>query len=510
VRYRPPEREAGLTERVVAAFDEITREDPKGDVLVFLPGEREIRDTHLALARRQYRHTEVLPLYARLSVKEQDRVFKPGPTRRIVLATNVAETSLTVPRIRWVVDSGDARVKRYSRRSQIERLHIEPVSQAAANQRAGRCGRVGPGICVRLYDEADFATRAAYSDPEILRSALADVILRMLDLGLGDVESFPFIDPPDPRAVNDGWRRLAEIGAVDDARRLTPMGRQLARIPIDAQLGRMLVEAQKLGVMQEVLPIVAFLGTQDPRERPADRQQQADAAHAEFADPQSDFVGVLSLWNGYRGAHEELTQSKLRDWCAKHFVSFMRMREWRELHRQLLLEAGGASRTVTVSDVYEPLHLALLAGLPTNVARKDEQGIYRGTRERRFKVFPGSALAKKPPAWLFVAQILDLGGKVWGMQCARIEPGWIERQAAHLLKRTCSDPHWSRARGTVQAFEQVSLYGLVLVERRAVTFAKQDPALAHMIFLREALARCEIDCRADFVHANVRVLEEAR
>ncbi|HEX7369607.1 MAG TPA: ATP-dependent RNA helicase HrpA [Rhodanobacteraceae bacterium] len=565
VRYRPPEREAGLTERVVAAVDGITHEDPTGDVLVFLPGEREIRDAHLALSRRQYRHTEVLPLYARLSVKEQDRVFKPGPARRIVLATNVAETSLTVPRIRWVVDSGDARVKRYSRRSQIERLHIEAVSQAAANQRAGRCGRVGPGICVRLYDEADFIARPSYSDPEILRSALSDVILRMLDLGLGDVDAFPFIDPPDPRAINDGWRRLAEIGAVDDARRLTPMGKQLARIPIDAQLARMLVEAQKLGVAQEVLPVVAFLGTQDPRERPPDKQQQADAAHAVFADPQSDFIGVLNLWNAYREAHEVLTQSKLRDWCAKQFVSFMRMREWRELHRQLLLEAGtrdsglgtreekagtrdsglgtrqeqkrqqeqmrvshAASKRshttrgiapsalsspesrVPIPDRYQPIHLALLSGLPTNVARKDEQGVYRGTRERKFKVFPGSALAKKPPPWLLVAQILDLGGKIWGMQCARIEPAWIERQAAHLLKRTCSDPHWSRERGVVQAFEQVSLYGLVLVERRTVTFAKQGPSLAHAIFLREALARCEIDGRADFVRANARVLDEAR
>jgi ATP-dependent helicase HrpA len=525
LRWRPPEGDAGLTERVVDALDDISREDPRGDVLVFLPGEREIRDAHLALSRRQYRHTEVLPLYARLSVKEQDRVFKPGAERRIVLATNVAETSLTVPRIRWVVDSGDARVKRYSRRSQIERLHIEPVSQAAANQRAGRCGRVGPGICVRLYDEADFAARPPYSDPEILRSALSDVILRMLDLGLGDVEAFPFIDPPDPRAVNDGWRRLAEIGAVDGERRLTPMGRQLARIPIDAQLARMIVEAGKLGVTREVLPIVAFLGTQDPRERPADKQAQADAAHRAFADTRSDFIGVLNLWDAYRSALEELTQSKLRDWCGKHFVSFMRMREWGALHRQLLLEAGtgdqgpgtgkarasaGPRSPVPGPELYEPIHLALLAGLPTNVARKDEQGLYRGARERKFKIFPGSALAKKPPPWLLVAQILDLGAKVWGMQCARIEPAWIERQAAHLLRRTCSDPHWSRARASVQAFEQVSLYGLVLVERRAVTFGRQDPALAHDIFLREALARCDIDSRADFVGANRRVLDEAR
>ncbi len=519
--------EMSLAERVSAALDDITHEDPRGDVLVFLPGEREIRDAHQALARRQYRHTEILPLYARLSVKEQDRVFHPGPARRIVLSTNVAETSLTVPRIRWVVDSGDARVKRYSRRSQIERLRIESISQAAANQRAGRCGRVGPGICVRLYDEADFAARPAYGDPEILRSALSDVILRMLDLGLGDVDSFPFLDPPDPRTINDGWWRLAEIGAVDDARRLTPVGRELARIPIDAQLARMLVEARAQQVVREVLPIVAFLGLQDPRERPVDKQAQADAAHRAFADPQSDFVGVLNLWQAYRAAHEELTQSKLRDWCAKHFLSFLRMREWRELHRQLLLQggnresgtgdgSGGPRQPATPRsaspdpDAYQAIHLSLLAGLPTNVARKDEEGTYRGTRERRFKVFPGSALAKKPPAWIFAAQVLDLGGRVWGLHCARIEPRWIEQQAAHLLKRTCSDPHWSRARGAVVAFEQVSLYGLVLAERRPVTFAKQDSTLAHAIFLREALARCDLDCRADFVHANQRVLDEAR
>ncbi|HJP98947.1 MAG TPA: ATP-dependent RNA helicase HrpA, partial [Rhodanobacteraceae bacterium] len=565
IRYRPPvsadatrepsekgarnarrSAEFSLAEQVASALDELTREDPRGDVLVFLPGEREIRDAHLALERRRYRHTEVLPLYARLSAKDQDRVFNPGPLRRIVLATNVAETSLTVPRIRWVVDSGDARVKRYSRRSQIERLHIEPISQAAASQRAGRCGRVGPGICVRLYDEAGFAARPPYSDPEILRSALADVILRMLDLGLGEVDSFPFIDPPDPAAVNDGWRRLGEIGAVDDARKLTPLGKELARIPLDSQLARMLIEARKLGVLPEVLPIVAFLGVQDPRDRPADKQAQADAAHREFADPQSDFIGVLNLWSAYQAAHQELSQSKLRDWCGKHFVSFMRMREWRALHRQLLLEAGtrdrgpgtgvkplrtkqvipprpdlivesppmktgpthsGPRSPVRGPALYESIHLALLAGLPANVARKDEQGIYRGTRERKFRVFPGSAVAKKPPPWLFVAQILDLGGRVWGMQCARVESEWIERQAAHLVRRSCRDPHWSRARGAVQAFEQVSLYGLILVERRAVTFAKQDPALAHAIFLREALARCEIDCRAEFVRANAKVLE---
>ncbi|MBS0431801.1 MAG: ATP-dependent RNA helicase HrpA [Proteobacteria bacterium] len=528
IRWRASQREENLSDQIVAALDDLTHEDPRGDALVFLPGEREIRDAHLALNRRNFRHTEVLPLYARLSAAEQDRVFKPGAPRRIVLATNIAETSLTVPRIRYVIDSGSARVKRYSQRSQIERLAIESISQAAADQRAGRCGRVGPGVCVRLYDEADYAARPRYTDPEIRRSALANVILTMLDLGLGDVDSFPFLEPPESRAIADGWRRLAELGAIDDARRLTRTGRELARMPVDAQLARMLVEAQRLRVFDGVLPIVAFLGIQDPRERPADRQSQADAAHKTFADPKSDFIGILNLWNACRAAHEELTQSKLREWCARHFLSFLRMREWRELHRQLLLgEAGqrqqgtgekrqqhdrsspAPSSLLPGSRLFENIHLALLAGLPLNVARKDERGDYRGTRERRFRIFPGSALANAGPPWLFAAQIVDLGGRVYAMHCARVEPRWIERQAAHLVRRAWRDPHWSRPRGAVIAYEQVTLFGLALVERRAVTFAKQDPPLAHSIFLREALARCELEARADFVRANASVLREA-
>ncbi|MEO7149068.1 MAG: ATP-dependent RNA helicase HrpA [Rhodanobacteraceae bacterium] len=509
-RWRAPQRDETPTEQIIAALDELTQEDPRGDALVFLPGEREIRDAHLALERRKYRHTDVLPLYARLPANEQDRVFNPGAARRIVLATNVAETSLTVPRIRYVIDGGTARVKRYSQRSQIERLHIEPISQAAADQRAGRCGRVGPGVCVRLYEESDYAARPRYTDPEIRRSSLADVILRMLSQDLGEVESFPFIDPPEPRAIADGWRRLAELGAIDDARKLTDIGRQLARTPIDAQLARMLVEAQHLRVLSEVLPIVAFLGTQDPRDRPADRREQADAAHAAFADPKSDFVGVLNLWRAYRLAHEELAQSKLRDWCARHFLNFLRMREWRELHRQLLLVMHEPESGVSNSGIYQAIHCALLAGLPTNVAHKDERGVYRGTRERKFRVFPSSTLAKSPPQWLFAAQILDLGGKVYAMQCASVEPAWVERQAAHLLRRSWSEPHWSRGRGAVIAHEQIGLFGLIVVERRTVTFAKQDTELAHTIFLREALARCELDARADFVRTNARVLVEAR
>ena len=527
----------GGAEHVAAVLDEITHDDPRGDVLVFLPGEREIRDAHLLLSRRQYRETEILPLYARLSATDQDRVFKPGVQRRVVLTTNVAETSLTVPRIRYVIDSGQARVKRYSQRSQIERLHVEAVSQAAADQRKGRCGRVGPGICYRLYDEADYQARAAYTDPELLRSSLANVILRMLSLQLGEVDDFPFLDAPDPRVVTDGYRRLAEISAIDDRRRLTSTGRVLARLPIDVQLARMLVEAEQRHCLRELIAVTSFLSIQDPRERPADARQQADAAHAAFADPKSDIIGVLNLWREYNKAHEDLTQSKLRDWCARNFLSFMRMREWRELHRQLLLvtqelwpqpqtrdpvpvkaSKPAKSRTPvpeqafpapTPVEPYEAIHRSLLSGLPTQVGHKDEKGIYRGTRERRFQVFPASALSKLPPAWIFATQILDVGGRVWGMMCARIEPQWIEQQAAHLLRRNQRDPHWMRKRGMVVAYEQVSLFGLILAERRLVTFQQQDPALAHQIFLREALARCDIDAHADFVRANGRVLEDA-
>ena len=343
VRYRAlegegeQEGERTVNEAIVGAIDEITRLDARGDVLVFLPGEREIRDAHQALERRKYRNTEVLPLYARLSNQDQDRVFNPGPNRRIVLATNVAETSLTVPRIRYVVDPGFARVKRYSPRNKLDRLHIEPISQASANQRKGRCGRVAEGICYRLYGEADFQARPEFTDPEIRRSSLAGVILRMLQLGLGRIEDFPFLEAPDERAIADGWQQLAELGAIDGERRLTAIGRQMARLPVDVKLARMLVAAQAAGCLRPMLVIASFLGIQDPRERPADARGAADTAHAQFADGRSEFVGVLRLWDAYRQAHEDLTQSKLRDWCGRHFLGFLRMREWRELHRQLRL-----------------------------------------------------------------------------------------------------------------------------------------------------------------------------
>src|SRR5690606_30148777 len=344
LRYRPlegdgeDEGERTLLDGIVAACDEIMREKGIGDTLVFLPGEREIRDAHQALEKRKYRHTEVLALYARLSAKEQDRVFHPGPQRRIVLATNVAETSLTVPRIHYVVDPGVARVKRYSPRQKLDRLHIEDIAQASANQRAGRCGRIAPGTCFRLYPEADFLARPEFTDPEIRRAALAGVIRRMLSLGLGNIENFPFREPPDPRASADGWQQLGELGAVDADRKLTAIGRTMAKLPVDVKLSRMLVAAQAHGVLREMLVIASFLGIQDPRERPSDARAAADAAHAQFADAKSEFIGILKLWEAYRAAHEEMTQSQLRKWADRNFLGFLRLREWWELHRQLKLQ----------------------------------------------------------------------------------------------------------------------------------------------------------------------------
>ena len=513
---------------IVRALDEITREDPRGDTLVFLPGEREIRDAHQALERRKYRETEVLPLYARLSARDQDRIFSPGPKRRIVLATNVAETSLTVPRIRYVVDPGLARVKRYSPRGKLDRLHIEPVSQASANQRAGRCGRTSAGVCFRLYSQADFTARQRYTDPEILRSSLAGTILRMLALGLGRIEEFPFLDAPDPRAVSDGWQQLIELGAVDKQRQLTSLGRTLARWPIDVKLGRMLIAAREHGVLRPMLAIASFLGIQDPRERPPEHRQAADQAHGQFADERSEFVGIVKLWDAYRAAHEDLSQSKLRDWCERHFLGFLRMREWRELHRQLLLlceelgwelgadvppeatadEKPGAAKKRAI-DSYTRLHRALIAGLPTQIGQKTEKGVYEGARGRRFQIFPGSSLTKQPPSWLLCASLLDTQ-KVWGLTCAKIEPDWAIAELSHLLQRKHFDPHWARSQGRVIGYEQISLFGLVLAAKRPISYGRLYPDEAHDIFVRQALVPGEIDTRAGFLSRNLATLEKAR
>lgn len=525
VRYRPlgendDEDERSVNDGIVAACDEITREDPRGDVLIFLPGEREIRDAHQALERRKYRETEVLPLYARLSVRDQDRVFNPGPKRRIVLATNVAETSLTVPRIRYVVDPGLARVKRYSPRGKLDRLHIEPVSQASADQRKGRCGRVSEGTCYRLYSEADFASRPFYTDPEIRRAALAGVILRMLSLGLGQIEAFPFLEPPDPRAIADGWQQLGELGAVDEQRKLTPTGRLMSRLPVDVKLARMLVAANQHGMVREMLVIASFLGIQDPRERPADQRAAADNAHAQFADAKSEFVGILKLWDAYQAAHEDLTQSKLRGWCEKHFLGFLRMREWRELHRQLKLMADeldwkseprhtGPDQAVLDQAAYTTLHRALLAGLPTQIGLRGERGQYDGPRGRKFLLFPGSPLARKPPPWVLAATLLDTE-RVWSLTNAAIEPDWVIAELPHLLARRQHDPHWSRSQGRVVGSEQISLFGLVLAPKRPVHYGALFPEESRAIFARDALVTGEINTRCAFLARNLATLAKAR
>jgi ATP-dependent helicase HrpA len=506
----PADDSLSLEQRILAATDEISAEDPLGDVLIFLPGEREIHDVHRLLSKRHYRHTEVLPLYARLSARDQDRVFNPGPQRRIVLATNVAETSLTVPRIRYVVDPGVARVKRYSPRQKLDRLHIEPISRASADQRRGRCGRVAAGVCYRLYSEADYLSRPEYTDPEIRRAALAGVILRMLGLGLGRIDEFPFVDPPDPRAIADGWQELLELGAIDGERRLTAIGRQMARLPIDVKLSRMLIAAGELGALRETLALAAFLGIQDPRERPAEARQAADAAHDQFADPKSDFVAILNLWNAYQTAHEELTQSRLRDWCGKRFLSFLRMREWRELHRQLLILSDqlGWSLNTQAAD-YGALHRALISGMPTQVGHKTDKQLYEGPRGRRFQVFPGSKLAKQPPAWMLSAVLLDIQ-RVYGMINARIEPEWVIAQADHLLARKHFDPHWSRSQGRVIGSEQISLFGLVLAPKKPVHYGGLYPAEAREIFVRQGLVPGEVSTRAAFLARNLATLEKAR
>lgn len=552
-RYRPLEGEGDedgartVLEGIVAACDEITRENPLGDTLIFLPGEREIRDAHLALERRKYRHTEVVPLYARLSAKDQDKVFQPGAKRRIVLATNVAETSLTVPRIRYVVDPGFARVKRYSPRQKLDRLHIEPISQASANQRAGRCGRVADGVCIRLYSEADFLARDAFTDPEIRRSALAGVILRMLSIGLGDIEQFPFLEPPDPRAVADGWQQLNELGAIDDKRKLTAIGRQMARLPVDVKLSRMLIAAEKHGVLHEMLAIASFLGIQDPRERPTDARAAADAAHAEFADAKSEFVGIWKLWEAFRIAHEDLSQSQLRKWAEKHFLGFLRLREWRELHRQLKLQCeeiwpgaglaeataksisakrdpaeksgrkarckqvaqGPESRVPGPEPRYVNLHRALIAGLPTQIGHLGERGDFEGPRGRRFRLFPGSPLAKKPPAWILSATLLDTE-KVWSITNAGIDPDWVIAELPHLLARRHHDPRWSRSQGRVLGSEQISLFGLVLAPKKPVHYGSLYPEEARAIFVRDGLVTGEINTRSPFLARNLKTLAEAK
>ena len=505
VRYRPVGGDAEDTTRdeeeqaLADAVDELCREGP-GDILVFLPGEREIRDAAQVLRKANFRG-EILPLYSRLSAAEQDRVFKPGKERRVVLATNVAETSLTVPRIRYVVDTGDARIKRYSYRNKVEMLRVEPIAQAAAQQRAGRCGRVADGICVRLYSEEGFAKRPAFTDPELLRSSLASVILRAKSLGLGEVESFPFVDPPSPRAIADGYDLLAELGAVDDEKKLTPVGEELARLPLDPRVARMLVAAREESCLAQVRIIAAALSVQDPRQRPLEQAAAADERHARFADEQSDFLSFLKLW-------KLQDEAGLRRLCRDNFLSYPRMREWRDVHEQLkeALEWPESSVRAEKADGYRAIHRALLAGLLGNVGMRDEEGAYTGARGIKFWVHPGS-WTRKPGKWIVAAELVETT-RLFARTVAAIEPRWLEEIGSHVIKRTRSDPHWEKDRGEVVALERGTLYGLPVYVNRRVPFAPHDADLARDIFIRSALVEGDFDTRAPFFAHNRRLVAE--
>ncbi len=515
VRYRPiaDEADSDQIQAISDAVDEL-RAAGRGDVLVFLSGEREIRDTADALRRAEQRDAEILPLYARLSAAEQHRVFQPHPGRRIVLATNVAETSLTVPGIRYVIDPGTARISRYSHRTKVQRLPIEPISRASANQRKGRCGRTADGICIRLYSEEDFESRPEFTDPEILRTNLASVILQMATLGLGDVASFPFIDPPDHRNVRDGVQLLEELGAFDPSvkdagKRLTPLGRKLAQLPVDPRLARMVLEAERYGCVREVMVIAAALSIQDPRERPTDAQQAAAEKHGRFVDKDSDFLSYLNLWRYLRKAQEELSSSQFRKLCRAEFLNYLRVREWQDVNSQLRQVARTFGiRSSSAPDDPDNIHRSLLAGLLSHIGLKDpERQEYQGARNARFAISPGSALFKKPPRWVMAAELVETS-RLWGRVAARIEPEWAESLGQHLVKRTYSEPHWEQPAGAVMALEKVTLYGVPIVASRRVNYGRIDPPLSRELFIRHALVQGEWETHHQFFHANRRLLEE--
>ncbi|MBJ9712086.1 ATP-dependent RNA helicase HrpA [Burkholderia gladioli] len=503
------EAERDLMDGIVDAVDELCREGP-GDVLVFLPGEREIREAAEALRKHHPPHTEILPLFARLSAGDQERVFKASNARRIVLATNVAETSLTVPGIRYVVDTGLARVKRYSYRNKVEQLQVESISQAAANQRAGRCGRVADGICIRLYEEADYLARARFTDPEILRSSLAAVILRMKSLHLSSIESFPFLEPPPGRAIADGYQLLNELGAVDDDNALTPLGRELARLPLDPRVGRMILAARDQQALREVLIIASALSVQDPRDRPIEAQEQADQAHRKFADERSEFLQWLRIWSWFEEAvaHKK-SNRQLVDACRANFLSHLRLREWRDVHSQLLTvvrEHGW--RLNEVEATFEQVHLSLLTGLLGNIGMKaDDEPHYLGARGIKFHLWPGSALVKKAGRWVMAAELVETS-RLYARCLARIEPEWVEKIGAHLLKTSLSEPHWEKKPAQVSAYERGTLYGLIIYNRRRVAFGRQDPRRARELFIRGALVDGEFDTKLAFFAHNRKLLAD--
>ncbi len=539
IRYRPivdvdkNNKNRDQNQALLDAVDELIKQGP-GDILVFLAGERDIREAAEALRKRQLRQTDILPLYGRLSAEQQNTIFRTHKNRRIVLATNVAETSLTVPGIHYVIDTGLARISRYSYRTKVQRLPIEPVSQASANQRAGRCGRTGPGICIRLYSEEDYLQRTEFTEPEILRTNLASVILQMLSLKLGDIESFPFVEAPDMRLINDGFKVLYELNAIDTNNQLTTIGRQLARLPIDVRLGRMLLAAHKEGCLREVLIITSALSIQDPRDRPSEVRQVADQKHAQFSDKQSDFIAYLNLWAFYQSQKQSLSQNRLRKLCQTNFLSYMRMREWSEIYLQLKtvckqlgfslsgMQAveGQRKKQVNKSNAqqsadrqwnYPAIHRALLTGLLNNIAFKADDKEYSGARNIKLNIFPASGLYKKSPKWIVAAELIETA-KRYAHTVAKIDPQWAEELGQHLLKRHYFDPHWEKRRGHVTAYEQVTLYGLILVARRKVDYGNINRKQSREIFILEALVREEFlyipskkGKRLDFLKHNKKV-----
>lgn len=490
------------------------RRQAPGDALVFLSGEREIRDLAIALRKQELKQTEILPLYARLTQNEQQRIFAPHQGRRIILSTNVAETSLTVPGIRYVIDSGLVRISRYSVQSKVQRLPIEPVSQASANQRAGRCGRVASGICIRLYSESDFLGRPEYTDPEIQRTNLSAVILQMLLLKLGDISQFPFVEAPDRRAINDGFKLLDELGAINRERGLTDTGRAMARLPVDPRLGRMILEAAQRHSLYELLIIVSALSVQDPRETPADKRQAARERHQQFGNAESDFLSWVVLWDEVEKQRQDLTQGQFRKFCKDNFLSWMRLREWRETHRQLSLSCQSLgykapARTENQELDYESVHRAMLPGSLNQLGQKTQDAFYLGSRGRKFSLFPSSALYKKMPRWIVSAELIETS-RLFATMAARIEPEWAVDAAPHLLRRDHFEAHWEKKRGEVIAYEKISLFGLTLIEKRAVSYGAIDPALSRDIFIREGLVAQQLETRLPFYHANAELLASIR
>ncbi|EXI62927.1 RNA helicase [Mannheimia granulomatis] len=517
VRYRPiaEEEDQDQLQGILNAVDELQAEG-RGDILIFMNGEREIRDTAEALEKQELRFTEILPLYARLSAEEQQRIFKPSGLNRVILATNVAETSLTIPNIKYVIDTGTARISRYSYRTKVQRLPIEAISQASANQRKGRCGRISEGICIRLYSEEDFNNRPQFTDPEILRTNLASVILQMASLGLSDIANFPFVDSPDIRQVQDGIRLLEELQAFHhkktkygEVRELTPIGKQLAQLPIDPRLGRMVIEAAKNGSLHEVMMIVSALSIQDPRERPQEKQQSADDKHRRFADKDSDFLAFVNLWQFIQTQQKELTKNQFRKLCQKDYLNYLRVREWQDIYHQLRLAVREMGLPINSLEAnYQQIHTALLSGLLSHIGLKDNEKMhYLGARNAQFFIFPNSILFKKQPKWIIASELVETT-KLWARTVAKIEPEWIEPLAQHLVKSSYSEPHWSKSKGSVMAYEKVSLYGLPIVANRPVNYGAIDPETCREIFIRSAMVEGNWHNNYKFFKENNRLIKE--